>query len=290
MRALSQEFKFKAIAMHHLYINDDDGLGRYKVQKYEGDISKQFYVPEGYVMDRYNKFIGLFDDIKKLQDTSDVVYSRQTRWCKLQDDAIYLVNHILGELDSDLKRAIDTSLNHHVMSLASSIRNPNNFEDFYNKVIDREKRIRLQNRENTHSSSLIIYNRSNRTTFIIHISNFANDIFYVDEKMRIYISKYNPDYYVMVSEAWIPKNHETQQYMSSNYHYGDVMKLPNHEKAEILTFIGKTKNSGNRRPDKSEMFEIIRERPNDERSRILEIREYGRRAKLDFGMEYPDWV
>jgi hypothetical protein len=56
------------------------------------------------------------------------------------------------------------------------------------------------------------------------------------------------------------KNHEMQQHMSLNYHYGDVMNLPNHEKAEVLTFIGKTKNSGNRRPDKSEMFEIIRDR------------------------------
>jgi hypothetical protein len=214
MRAPHKEFKFKAIAMHHIYISDDDGPGRYKVQTKEGDISKQFYVPEDYVMDRYNRFIGLFDDFKKLQDTSDTsdVYTRQTRWCKLQDDAIYLVNHILGELDSDLQQVIDTSLTHHVMSIASSIRNPSNFEDFYNKVVEREKRIRLQNRENIDSSSLIIYNRRNRTTFIIHISNFANDIFYVDEKMRIYISKYDPDYYVMVSEAWIPKNHKTQRH------------------------------------------------------------------------------
>jgi hypothetical protein len=259
MKAPYQEFKSKAIAMNHLYISDDDGLGRYKVQIKAGDILKQFFIPAHYVMDCYNKFIGLFNDFKKLQDTSDVVYTRQTRWCKLQDDAIYLINHILGELDGNLKQEIDTSLNHHVMSLASPIGNPNSFDDFYNKVVEREKMIRLQNRENIHSSSLIIHNRRNRTTFIIHISNFASDIFYVDEKMRIYISKYDPDYYVMVSEAWIPKNHETQQHMSSNYHYGDVIKLPNHEKAEVLTFIGKTKNSGNRRPDKSEMFEIIKD-------------------------------
>jgi hypothetical protein len=205
MRAPCKEFKIKATAMHHLYISDDDGLGRYKVQTKHGDISKQFFVPEGYVMVPYNRFIELFDDFKKLQDTSDVVYSRQTRWCKLQDDAIYLVNHILGELDSNLKQEIDTSLTHHVMSLASSIRNPISFDDFYNKVVEREKRIRLQNRENIHSSSLIIHNRRNRITFIIHKSNFANDIFYVDEKIRIYISKYDPDYYVMVSEAWIPR-------------------------------------------------------------------------------------
>jgi hypothetical protein len=79
MRAPSKEFKFKTIAMHHLYISDDDELGRYKVQTKHGDISKQFFVPANYVMDRYNKFIRLFYDIKKLEYTSDAVYSRQTR-------------------------------------------------------------------------------------------------------------------------------------------------------------------------------------------------------------------
>jgi hypothetical protein len=139
------------------------------------------------------------------------------------------------------------------MSISSSIRNPRSFDDFYDKVVAREKRIRLQNRENTHSNSLIIFNRPNRTTFIIHINNFENDIFYLDEKIRILLSKYNPDYYVMVSEAWMPKNHDIQQDISSNYHHGDIIKLPEHEKIEVLGFIGKTRNSVNRGPDKSDI-------------------------------------
>jgi hypothetical protein len=98
------------------------------------------------------------------------------------------------------------------MSLSSSIRNPRSFDNFYNKVVGREKRVRHQNRENTHSNSLIIFNRLNRTTFIIHMSNFENDIFYLDEKIRIFISKYAPDYYVVVDEAWMPKNHEIQKH------------------------------------------------------------------------------
>ena len=44
-----------------------------------------------------------------------------------------------------------------------------------------------------------------------------------------------------------------------NYRHGNIIKLPSHEKIEILTFIAKTKNSINRGPDKSEVYEIIRE-------------------------------
>lgn len=201
-RAASPEFK--ATAVYHLYISQDDGLGRYKVQTNECIVSKQFFVPVSYLMDRYDRFRGFMNDFRKVQEGSNDIYARQTIWCKLQDDAIHLINHILGELQSDLKQEIDKSLGHHVMSLASSIRNPNNFDDFYNKVVEREKRIRLQNRENTFSNSLIIFNKRNRTAFIIHINNFENDIFYLDEKIRILIFKYDPDYYVMVAEAWKP--------------------------------------------------------------------------------------
>jgi hypothetical protein len=47
----------------------------------------------------------------------------------------------------------------------------------------------------------------------------------------------------MVSEAWMPKNYEIQQQISSNYQHGDIIKLPTHNKTETLIFIGKTKNS-----------------------------------------------
>jgi hypothetical protein len=225
--------------LHHLYPSANDGLRRYKVKTKEGEILKQFFVPVDYVESCYNRSIESFDDFKKLQDTSDS-YSKQTMWCKLQDDAILLINHILGEIVSDLKEEIIKSLNHHIMSLASTIRNPNNFE-FHNKVVEAEKRIRLQNRGNTYSNGLIIFNRRNRTTLIIHITNVENDIFYPDEKIRILISKYDPDYYVMIAEAWKPKNNEIQQRVSVNYCHGDIISLPGHEKTEVLTFIGKTK-------------------------------------------------
>jgi hypothetical protein len=162
-------------------------------------------------------------------------------------------------------------------------------DEFYNKVVEREKRIRLQNRENAYSNSLIIFNRRNRTAFIIHINNFENDIFYLDEKIRILISKYDPDYYVMVVEAWKPKNQEIQQRISTDYRHGNIIKLPSHEKVEILTFIAKTKNSINRGPDKSEVYEIVREKQNDESSRIIELIKISN-GGLDFTMEYHDWV
>jgi hypothetical protein len=63
----------------------------------------------------------------------------------------------------------------------------------------------------------------------------------------------------MVSEGWIPKNYEIQQHISSNYRHGDITRLPSHEKTEVLTLFGKIKNSINCGPDKSDVYEIIRD-------------------------------
>lgn len=101
MRSAGREFEFKTTAEHHLYISKDDGLGRYKVQTREGEISQQFFVPIDYVVDRYNRSNGFIVDFKKLQDISDV-YSRQTIRCKLQDNAIHLINYTTNELGKDL--------------------------------------------------------------------------------------------------------------------------------------------------------------------------------------------
>ena len=74
-----------------------------------------------------------------------------------------------------------------------------------------------------------------------------------------------------------------------NYRHYKIIKLPSHEKVEILTFIAKTKNNNNRELDKSEVYEIMRENQNDEKSKILEPRKVNN-GGLDFGMEYYDWV
>jgi hypothetical protein len=84
----------------------------------------------------------------------------------------------------------------------------------------------------------------------------------------------------------MPKNHEVQQHISSNYRHDDITRLPSHEKTEVFGFIGKIKNDRNRGPDKSEVYEIIR----DDKSRIFELRKFGSGGKLDFGMEYHNWV
>jgi hypothetical protein len=160
IRATAQEPEFKTTVMNHLYISEDDGLGRYKLQTKDGKILKQYFVPAGYVEGCYNRFIELSNDYKKLHDTSNA-YSRQTNWCNLQNDVIYFINHILGELKSDLKQEIDKSLEHRVMSLASTIRNPSSFDEFYIKVVETEKRMRLQEKKNTYLlPSLIIFNQN----------------------------------------------------------------------------------------------------------------------------------
>ena len=289
MRAVVPEYKFKTAVVHHLYVSEDDVLGRYKVQTKDGEILKQFFVPAEYVAGRYKIFVGLFDDFKKLQGTSNV-YSRQTRWCKLQDDSIHLINQILGELKRDFKPEIEKSLEHSIILIpfSSVIRNPRNFDEFYNRVVEAEKRMRLEQKGKTYPINLVIYNRRHKTTFIIHINyDLENDIFSLHEKIKILISKYDPDYYVVISEAWAPKNNKIQQ--SVDYRRGDIAKLLSHDKTEVLTFIGKTKNSINRGPDKSEVYEMVREKQNDENSRIMDLRKLNN-GGLDFGMEYHDWV
>lgn len=57
------------------------------------------------------------------------------------------------------------------------------------------------------------------------------------------------------------------------------------KKTETLTFIGKFKNSINRMSDKSETYEIIREKPNDEESRILALRKFGD-GRLEMANQY----
>jgi hypothetical protein len=150
--------------------------------------------------------------------------------------------------------------------------NVNSFDDFYNGVIDWEKKIRLESGLSTNPISLIIYSKHSDRTSKILVTKLEKDVFTISEKIRILISKYDSDYYVLVSEGWMPKSQEIQQRISSNYQFGDITKLLSHERAEILTFDAKIKNTVNREPDKYELYKIIKERPSDEKSRILELR------------------
>lgn len=117
----------------------------------------------------------------------------------------------------------------------------------------------MQPSERPYPNNLVIFNRRHRTTFVIRIDNFKKDIFSVAEKIKIFVSKYDPDYYVMVGETWTPKNHKIQQRVSVNYRHGDIVNLPSHEKKEVLMFIAKTKDSTDPGPDKFELYEIMRE-------------------------------
>lgn len=59
-------------------------------------------------------------------------------------------------------------------------------------------------------------------------------VFVVDKKVRILISKY-----LLIAYAWTPKNLEIQEPVAVNYRNGNVAKLPNHEKREVIAFIAK---------------------------------------------------
>ena len=72
-----------------------------------------------------------------------------------------------------------------------------------------------------------------------------------------------------------------------NCRHGDIVKLSSHEKKEVLIFIAKTKNSINPGPDKFELYEIIREKQNDEESMVLELRKFSN-GSLEVG--YQDLI
>ena len=59
--------------------------------------------------------------------------------------------------------------------------------------------------------------------------------------------------------------------------YGSISKLPIDKE---------TKNGIKWGPDKSEVYEIIREKPNDEESRILKLKMFDVGGRLDFTVEY----
>jgi hypothetical protein len=282
--------KFTTTEMHHLYINQDDGLGRYKVLTKDGVILKQFFVPVDYVAYRYNRFREFMDEFKKvqLQATSDV-YTSQANWCKLQDDAIHLMNYTLGELERDLKQEIDKSLDHQLISLDPSMPDIKNFEDFYRKAVEREKRIRVQFGEKIYPHRLIIFNRHKNAASEITLNALEKDVFLVEEKVRILVSTYASDYYLIIGEGWMPKNIEVQQHISKNYQHGNIQQLSRHDKTEILIFVAKTKDSTNLEPDKSEIYEIVRKKQNDEKSRILGLRKIDV-SRLESGMEHQGSV
>ena len=116
---------------------------------------------------------------------------------------------------------------------------------------------------------MVVFNKRSMTTSVIHIDDFENDVFLIHEKIRIFISKYDPDYYVMVGEAW------TQKTRRFNSMYQQIIDMVEESTSQIMkkrrsNIFAKTKNSSNPGPDKFELYEIIREKQNDEKSKILE--------------------
>ena len=280
--------EFKTAALHHLYIGED-GLGRYKVQIKDGEILEQFFVPVRYVTTKCDNFREFMDDFKKLRGTSDDIYSKQMAWCILQDNGIHTITDTKKELERDLKQEIDKSLDLLVDSTVSPFpAHVYRFDGHYDFTVMIIKK-KLVGFNRSFLNELYGYSRHNNTFHVIMMDYPENDVFYMDEKIRILTSKYDLDFYAMVIMGWKPKNNEIQQRVAVDYRNGNVAKLPYHEKTEVLMFYGKTKNSTNPGPDKSEVYEIIRERPNDEMSRILELRKFDE-GKLDFAMEYHQWV
>ena len=97
---------------------------------------------------------------------------------------------------------------------------------------------------------------------------------------QMLIERSAPDYYVRVNEGWSP-NFDDRELMKrlhdkwgpncENQKPGDVARLPSSDRIETLSIIGRAID--NSHPKMSKIYEIIRERRNDESSKILELKE-----------------
>jgi hypothetical protein len=229
-----------------------------------------------------------FKEIQNDSPTSDVYY-KQALWNELQDDVIHTINNTISYIEKNLKQRIEESLFCHVFSTHKS--DVNNFDDFFNVVVNEEKKLRLQSGEHALPHKLYVFNKQNKTIYEIVVQKLENDVFSMREKIKILLSKYDADYYVTVAEAWRSKNDQIEERISKNYRRGDIIKLPSDEKVEALIFYGKTKNTTNRvTADKSEIYEMIRERPDDVRSRIVELRKDNHNHPLDMEMQHPELI
>jgi hypothetical protein len=166
----------------------------------------------------------------------------------------------------------------------------NSFDDFYNEVLEIEKGMRLRFTAQTHPLKLYVNNKHSNTSSVIFLKNLVNDVFSMREKIGILVSMHDSDYYVVVGEVWRPKGDKIQQRISKNYQRGDIARLPNEEREEHLIFYAKTKNTITRAPSKSEVYKIIRERPNDERSRILELRKDDNDDPINMEVQFPGFT
>jgi hypothetical protein len=204
-----------------------------------------------------------------------------------QDNVINFIERTLNYLEIDLKQKIDESLHH--KALLVPMPDVNNFDDFYNKVACAEKEMRLYEDIPICPIKLYIFNQRSKTSSIIFIKHLENDVFSMGEKFGVLVSMYDTDYYLAVGEAWVPKNDKIDEKISKNIRRGDIARLPSNEREEVLTFYAKTKNTTTRAPEISEMYKIIRERPNDETSRILELRKASD-DPIQMEVQFPQFI
>ena len=227
-------------------------------------------------------------DFNKVQgSTLSDIYYKQMMLNSVQDNVIQSIDQTLNYLEKDLKQKIDKSLHH--KALLIPMPDVNNFDGFYNEVVHAEKEMRLYEGLQICPIKLYVFNQRSKTSTVIFVENLENDVFSMREKFRILVSMYDTDYYLVVAEVWGPKSDKIPQKISQNFRRGDIARLPSQEREEGLVFYAKSKNTTTRAPEKSEMYKIIRERPNDETSRILELRKVSD-DPVQMEVEFPQFT
>jgi len=96
------------------------------------------------------------------------------------------------------------------------------------------------------------------------------------------INQHTYDYYCIVTEGWKAANASVGE---AGYKHGDIARLPTHKKQEVLIIDGKTKD---RKESLFVVYNIIRERPEDDTSRVLRFekwRDSSEGSPLEWGPE-----
>ena len=130
-----------------------------------------------------------------------------------------------------------------------------------------------------HSRKVLTFNGIASVIDVIN-SPSDKDALVIRRHTEMLVERLLPDYYIKISEAWIPNFRDStlEKQLNDKFgphgekqKFGDIGKLPSSDRIEVLSFIARTLDNSS--PKIGKMYEIIRERRNDESSKVLELKE-----------------
>lgn len=152
---------------------------------------------------------------------------------------------------------------------------PLDFDTFFDMVEDKSKRLLLEAGVLPPNGALILYHKENQTmSHIMPMVETKQDHKNVIPAMGGVIWDAKPDYYAVAAECWMADNNNAtleKKVAETNgqYQHGTIASLPSEDKTEGFIIVSRTMDNKEHRV---KMYEIVRERRNDESSKILELK------------------